>query len=666
MTYTNNDMTLQAVLDRLEGAKKTGDCYMAKCPAHKDKTPSLSVKEAEDGMVLLHCFAGCLFDDVRSALGFSTPIPPVRPSSKTTSQGPPPRKWFMLPVTGAASITEAAKEIFTTIAPTESMFVRGGRVVELLESESGSFFNVLTPSAFRSRIERYGRTVGVSKFIPAKEPGGKGEYQKIKTLCPENTAKALLETREALECLPSISLILSCPVITPDGRESIIGMPCEGGTKTLTKGYHPEMGGTYVKDGEDMVEWDLDIAVNKLKSLLADFRFSTPADESRALASLITPAICFGGFLGSANFPIDMAEADQSQAGKGYRHQLVAAIYGETPYIISQRQGGVGSMDESLSQALVAGRPIIQFDNLRGKMNSPTLESFLTCGGTFAARIPHRGEVLVDASRVIMQATSNGIETTRDLANRASIVRIKKQPEGYKFKKYFLTGDDILGHVKWSQRAFLGLVFAVVREWVAKGMPRTDESRHDMREWAGTMDWIVQNIFNAAPLMDGHQAAQMRTTKPELTWLRKVALALAAEDELGKELRGAVIAEFCRNNEIEVPGLTDPDDEKKANMRVGSVMQKIFKESESIEVDGYLVTRREWREHDPSNRKDIRVRGYIFAAQPACGPLRTTPMTSQKEEKAVLEIYKPEPQWSADHPEPQAPTRQDEPEPTLF
>lgn len=41
---------------------------MARCPAHNDRTPSLSVTETEDGVVLLKCFAGCSQDEVMGAL----------------------------------------------------------------------------------------------------------------------------------------------------------------------------------------------------------------------------------------------------------------------------------------------------------------------------------------------------------------------------------------------------------------------------------------------------------------------------------------------------------------------------------------------------------------------------------------------------------------------
>jgi hypothetical protein len=42
--------------------------YSARCPAHDDRSPSLSIRETSDGAVLLHCFAGCAVSDVVAAL----------------------------------------------------------------------------------------------------------------------------------------------------------------------------------------------------------------------------------------------------------------------------------------------------------------------------------------------------------------------------------------------------------------------------------------------------------------------------------------------------------------------------------------------------------------------------------------------------------------------
>jgi len=60
---------LEIVLSRLEGVRRTSDGYMARCPAHDDHHPSLSIGEGEDGRILLHCWAGCATAEVLAALG---------------------------------------------------------------------------------------------------------------------------------------------------------------------------------------------------------------------------------------------------------------------------------------------------------------------------------------------------------------------------------------------------------------------------------------------------------------------------------------------------------------------------------------------------------------------------------------------------------------------
>lgn len=61
-------------LQRLERLKETGpDRWIACCPAHEDRSPSLSIRYCDDGRVLLHCFAGCDVEDVLSAIGLTFP-----------------------------------------------------------------------------------------------------------------------------------------------------------------------------------------------------------------------------------------------------------------------------------------------------------------------------------------------------------------------------------------------------------------------------------------------------------------------------------------------------------------------------------------------------------------------------------------------------------------
>lgn len=45
--------------------------FVARCPAHEDRMPSLSVAEGVDRRVVAHCFAGCVTADVIQVLGLS-------------------------------------------------------------------------------------------------------------------------------------------------------------------------------------------------------------------------------------------------------------------------------------------------------------------------------------------------------------------------------------------------------------------------------------------------------------------------------------------------------------------------------------------------------------------------------------------------------------------
>ena len=59
-------MTTESIASALH-AHWSGSCWMAKCPAHDDRNPSLSIAEV-DGKVLLHCHAGCTQRDVLDEL----------------------------------------------------------------------------------------------------------------------------------------------------------------------------------------------------------------------------------------------------------------------------------------------------------------------------------------------------------------------------------------------------------------------------------------------------------------------------------------------------------------------------------------------------------------------------------------------------------------------
>ena len=60
---------VELLLSRLQKVKGRNGSWTACCPAHNDKGPSLAIREADDGRILLHCFAGCETLSVVQAVG---------------------------------------------------------------------------------------------------------------------------------------------------------------------------------------------------------------------------------------------------------------------------------------------------------------------------------------------------------------------------------------------------------------------------------------------------------------------------------------------------------------------------------------------------------------------------------------------------------------------
>lgn len=66
-----SEQGIDVLLSRLDGIRKTGqDRWMARCPAHGDKTASLSIRD-DQGKILLRCFAGCSVHEVVAAVGMN-------------------------------------------------------------------------------------------------------------------------------------------------------------------------------------------------------------------------------------------------------------------------------------------------------------------------------------------------------------------------------------------------------------------------------------------------------------------------------------------------------------------------------------------------------------------------------------------------------------------
>lgn len=62
-------MKIQDILTRFKSVKQERDGWLALCPSHEDKNPSLSISQGNDGRILLNCFAGCKILSILESVG---------------------------------------------------------------------------------------------------------------------------------------------------------------------------------------------------------------------------------------------------------------------------------------------------------------------------------------------------------------------------------------------------------------------------------------------------------------------------------------------------------------------------------------------------------------------------------------------------------------------
>ncbi|QDU94514.1 hypothetical protein Pla8534_23050 [Lignipirellula cremea] len=262
--------------------------------------------------------------------------PPVTPEKTEKSL---PEVW--LPG-GCTPIRVAASELGNLMKTSGVIFQRGVSIVAVKRGALDALvLEEIKDSKLASLFEDYACLVGEE---------GKP------TICNRAKAKLILDADAFRNEFPRIDVISPCPVL----------VEAHGRLEELSGGQFLQ--GIYA-DGKPAATVSVGKAINILSQLVDEFNFVTPSDRSRAIASLITPALVMSGLLGD-RCPMDLTEADEQQTGKGYRNKLTAAIYGQKVQAITERKRGVGGLEEDFSSKLLAGHTFISLDNMRGRVGS--------------------------------------------------------------------------------------------------------------------------------------------------------------------------------------------------------------------------------------------------------------------------------------------------------
>jgi putative DNA primase/helicase len=150
-------VSLEEFLNRVGGVCPRGKGYSAKCPSHDDQRQSLSIDAGRDGSLLLHCHAGCSFEEILRAAGLDRAA--TRGSLVSSGGSVPNRAPTRLPQRESAVYRyedEAGSRLYEVVRFEPKDFRprhydSGGRVVWGLNGQRRVWYNL--PAVLRARDE---------------------------------------------------------------------------------------------------------------------------------------------------------------------------------------------------------------------------------------------------------------------------------------------------------------------------------------------------------------------------------------------------------------------------------------------------------------------------------------------------------------------------------
>jgi primase-polymerase (primpol)-like protein len=230
-------------------------------------------------------------------------------------------------------------------------------------------------------------------------------------------------------------------------------------------------------------------SLDYLLEIICDFPFVEDSDRANALGLLITlplrPAI-------PGNIPMGVIPSPTPGTGKTLYAEVLALLGTGKVAAMAGFPRDDDEMRKFITSRLLAGDPLISFDNLELPLWGPSLSRALTCtewedrilGGNTTARLPQRA---------VWIANGNNLKMRGDLPRRTFPIRLDArlakpwEREDFKHKNL----------CEWILRYrgdFLGAILTIARAWFVAGKPKPKKPVPVMggfEGWAETIGGIL-------------------------------------------------------------------------------------------------------------------------------------------------------------------------------
>jgi hypothetical protein len=296
-----------------------------------------------------------------------------------------------------------------------------------------------------------------------------------------------------------VNNILGRPSLPFSALDCIIEVPTLRPDLTLLSkpGFDAETGIFLVADpnvhvpklSDDPSGEEIERALSLLNDALGEFPYADEASRANAMALVLTPVIR-AAITGCV--PLALIEAPQAGTGKGLLAKCIARIATGRDAEMTTVPNNEEELRKKITAMLRRGSGLVIFDNVEGKLNSPTLAAVLTAE-TWSDRELGSSTQLNLPNRATWIATGNNIRLGGDLPRRCFQIRLDaKLSMPWLHRKF--RHENLIDWIRENRWELVWAALTLARAWAAAGAPKpTTPSLGSYEPWCHVIGGILEH-----------------------------------------------------------------------------------------------------------------------------------------------------------------------------
>jgi hypothetical protein len=339
-------------------------------------------------------------------------------------------------------------------------------------------------------------------------------------------------------------------------------------------------------------------ALATINDLFGEFVFADEGRSKSVAVAALTGLFCKHVLPRQTLRPCFITVANAEGAGKS-----MLATVATLPALGNMPAGSKADDENEIIKMLVTtvkeARPILFYDNLKGHLSSAALEAFLTAP-SFEGRKLGVNEFISGDNLATVFITGNGLTVSPDMRRRSLFVELRLEVERAEDRQFKRPLD--VPTLTAMRPTILAAIWALVRNWQAKGCPKPSRSHSAFVSWANVVGGIVEAAGFGCPLETSTVAAVADTDGEDMR-------RLVESMEIGNRYEFAGLVELAKRLDC-FAGLIDDDLDRRSKRRLSSIFQRYQRRlvaDRRFNFDGKGHSRRYWSElvSNPDSKQPV-------------------------------------------------------------